>query len=264
MTEIPEHLLERSRARRAALGLGGGESGAAPAAPAEGAAPAAAPAAAAAAPAKAAAAAPVVAAKAPEIVLSPYAKAANARKKIPFWAVPVLLFLPLWGFLYWGTLDPAAEEAAGVSADGTTIYEARCATCHGGGGGGGAGPELMTVTQTFPDFHSHVWWVANGSRAVASGSPYGAADREGGQRVSGGGMPAFGTSLSAHDLLAVVYHEREAFGGASPEELAVIEAIAENPELPANFAEGSSLEEITDLLDSLIPAELADAAAAAG
>jgi mono/diheme cytochrome c family protein len=259
LTEIPEHLLERSRARRAALGLGGGDTGAAPAAtPTEGATPATAPAAS--SPAKQAAAAPIEAAKAPEIVLSPYAQAANARKKIPFWAVPVLLFLPLWGFLYWGTLDPASEEAAGIAVEGTEVYGS-CSSCHGASGGGGVGPELMTVTQTFPDYQSHVWWIVNGSLAVSPGSAYGSPDREGGQRISAGGMPAWGVALSAQELLAVVYHERE-IGGAPEEELAIIEAIAENPELPANFPEGSSLSEITEILDSVTPADAAAGGAA--
>jgi mono/diheme cytochrome c family protein len=252
LTEIPEHLLERSRARRAALGLGGGDAGAAPAAKPSGEAAAeAAPRAA--APAKAAAAAPVAATKAPEIQLSPYAKAAVARKKIPFWAVPVLLFLPLWGFLYWGTLDPAPVEASGIAAEGATIY-AKCASCHGASGGGGVGPAFDTVTETFPDYHSHVWWVVNGSDAVGVGSPYGAADRPGGQRVAKGGMPAWGAGLSAKDLLAVVYYERSHFGGATEQELAELEAIQANPALPANFAEGSSIDDITAQLNSLIPA----------
>lgn len=258
MTEIPEHLLERSRARRAALGLGGGESGAAPApaAPSGEAAPAEAKPA---APAKSAAAPAPVAAKKPEVELSPYAKAAIARKKIPFWAVPVLLFLPLWGFLYWGTLDPASEDAAGLAAEGAAIYSASCATCHGASGGGGAGPELMTVNQTFPDYESHVWWTVNGSAAVPLGTGYGSPDRDGGQRVAGGGMPPWGAGLSARELLAVVYYERQHFGGATEEELLALEAIADNPELPANFEEGSSLAEITELLASLTPEGLAAA-----
>jgi len=257
LTEIPEHLLERSRARRAALGLGGGETGAAPAvsSASESAAPATAPSAA--APAKAAAA-PIEAVKAPDIVLSPYAQAAIARKKIPFWAVPVLLFLPLWGFLYWGTLDKATVAEAGIAAEGDEVYGS-CASCHGASGGGGVGPELGTVTQTFPDYHSHVWWVVNGSLAVSPGAGYGSPDREGGQRVSAGGMPAWGAALSSQELLAVVYHER-VLGGAPEDELAILEAIAENPELPANFPEGSSISEITELLDSLTPEDVAASA----
>jgi mono/diheme cytochrome c family protein len=261
LTEIPEHLLERSRARRAALGLGGDDAGAPAAAPAAESGGASAPATTSAAPAKAAAA-PAPVAKAPEIVLSPYAQAAVARKKIPFWAVPVLIFLPLWGFLYWGTLDPEPVEATGLAAEGDAVYGTSCASCHGAAGGGGVGPELTGVTQTFPDYESHVWWIVNGSRAVPAGAPYGSPDREGGQRQSIGGMPPWGEALSSVELLAAVYHERQ-LSGATIEELAVLEAIAENPELPANFTEGSSLDEIRALLAGLVPEELVAAAAAA-
>ena len=107
MTEVPEHLLARSRERRAALGLGG-EGGAAPeaasAAPDAGgsevekAAPVA--------PAKVAASTPAVATpKEPEPV-PPYVEAAIRRKRVPYWAMPVIAFLPIWGVLYAQSLTP--------------------------------------------------------------------------------------------------------------------------------------------------------------
>lgn len=253
MTEIPEHLLERSRARRAALGLGGGEAAPAPAKAEAGATPAAP--AAGAPPAKAAAPAPVAAKKEPEVVLSPYAQAAISRKKIPFWAVPVLLFLPLWGFLYWGTLDPATVAASGPLAEGATIY-AKCAGCHGASGGGaGSIPALTTVQETFPDIDSHIWWVTDGSNGVSKGSPYGAADRPGGQRVSVGGMPAWGNALSAKQLLEVVYYERVHFGGedAKDPQISRLAELIASPKLPASFKEGTSADEIKALLDGIIP-----------
>ena len=77
LTEIPEHLLERSRARRAALGLGGDDP--APAKPATNVGADAPPAGSAKAPAKAAAAAALAAVKKPEVVHSPEVRAANAR-----------------------------------------------------------------------------------------------------------------------------------------------------------------------------------------
>jgi mono/diheme cytochrome c family protein len=254
LTEIPEHLLERSRARRAALGLGGGEAAPAPATAEGGESPA--PAAAAAPAKKAAAPAPVAAKKEPEVVLSPYAQAAIRRKKIPFWAVPVLLFLPLWAFLYWGTLDPAQEAASGPLAEGATIY-AKCAGCHGASGGGtGSIPALTSVEFTFPQVDSHVWWVTNGSNAVSKGTPYGSPDRPGGQHVSQGGMPAWGAALSAKQLLEVVYYERVHFGGESatdPEITRLAQLIA-SPKLPANFKEGTTEDDIKAELDAIIPA----------
>jgi mono/diheme cytochrome c family protein len=254
LTEIPEHLLERSRARRAALGLGGGDAGAAPAKAEPSAAPAAE--ARAAVPARAAAA-PVEVAKAPEIVLSPYAQAALARKKIPFWAVPVLLFLPLWGFLYWGTLDPHTEKAAGPLAAGATIYT-KCASCHGAtGGGAGSIPALTTTHDTFPDFAEQVWWVVSGSAnsppGVAKGTPYGSPARPGGQRIAVGGMPAWGNGLTAKELLEVVYYERVHFGGEDETKLARLKELAASTALPAHFTEGATLDEIRAVLDKAVP-----------
>src|SRR4051812_40281353 len=99
LTEVPEHLLQRSRDRRAALGLGGGDAGGAAARPS---APPAAPATATggAAPAKAAAAAPVVSAPKPPPFVPPYVRAAERRQRIPVWCLPVVAFLPVWGVLY--------------------------------------------------------------------------------------------------------------------------------------------------------------------
>ena len=145
MTEIPEHLLERSRARRAALGLGGDDAAPAKAAATAGAdAPAAGSAK---APAKAAAAA-IGAVKKPEVVHSPEVRAANARKRIPWWAAPVLLFLPLWSFLYVQTLEKPKAKAEGALAEGALVY-AKCAGCHGAtGGGNGAIPGFTTSPAT--------------------------------------------------------------------------------------------------------------------
>ena len=102
MTEIPEHLLKRSRERRAALG---GES--AEGAPAESESAAAPAPVAAATPARAAAAAPPAAAEPPAPPPPkpdpPYIQAAKRRRRIPYWAMPVLAALPLWGYVYGGS-----------------------------------------------------------------------------------------------------------------------------------------------------------------
>jgi hypothetical protein len=89
---------------------------------------------------------------------------------------------------------------------------------------------------------------------VSKGSPYGSADREGGQRISNGGMPSWAADLTAEELLSVVYYERAHFGGATETELAELAAIIENPDLPENFEAGSSVEDITAQLDALVPA----------
>lgn len=214
MTEVPEHLLERSRQRRAALGLGGGD--AAPAAAPDDSASAATPAAAPATTAAAApAAAPAPAAPAAPEPVPPYVEAALRRKKVPVWALPVIALLPLWAFLYVGSLSEPEVEVEGQLALGETVY-AQCAGCHGAGGGGGAGRQLSNgeVLATFPTIDGQLEFVAVGT-AGFQGKPYGNPDRAGGQHIGGsyGNMPAFIGTLTPEELLAVIRHERETLGG---------------------------------------------------
>ncbi len=247
MTEIPEHLLERSRARRAALGLGGGDAPAA-AAPAGG---SASPATTAASPAKAAAAAPVVAARKPEVVVTPEVRAANARKRIPWWAAPVLLFLPLWSFLYVQTLSEPGASVEGVLAEGEAIY-AKCAGCHGAtGGGAGAIPGFTNgmLLETFPEFAPQIEWIVKGSDGFKAVGSYGATNRP-----VAGGMPGWAAQLTAKELLAVIYYERVQFGGQDEADLEQLKTLAESPELPAQFEPTVTLAEIETLISDLAPA----------
>ncbi len=211
MTEVPEHLLARSRERRAALGLGGG----AAAEPSGGGAAAAPSSATPAAVARSAAPAPIAAA-APAVIeeakpVPAYLTPAAARRRMPVWIMPVLAFLPFWGILYigaFGSRDKA--EALTGAALGAEVYRAQgCSACHGAGGEGGVGPALHggEAVKTFPDVADHESWVKTGS-APFRGQPYGAEDREGGQRVATGGMPAF-SSLSDEEVAAVVLYERD-------------------------------------------------------
>ena len=213
MTEVPEHLLERSRARRAALGLAGGDEGSAEAAPAKQDAPSSA------APAKveerAPAAAPAAAA-APAVVeekpVPSYLRPEAKKTRIPMWVVPVLAVLPFWGVLYVGAFgDRTKEEALTGVALGAQVYRAQgCSSCHGGGGEGGVGPPLAggEAAKTFPEEQAHADWIKNGS-GPARGQMYGDPEREGGQRgPATGGMPGF-PQLSEAELQAVVLYERE-------------------------------------------------------
>jgi mono/diheme cytochrome c family protein len=210
LTEVPEHLLQRSRERRAALGLGGGEEGGAPAAAA---APAAAPAAD--TPAEdpgsvvpaAAAAAPAVAEPLPVYVAPP-----QPPKRIPVWMTPVLLLLPVWAFIYLGTFGERGGEELTPLQLGERVYNnSGCAGCHGATGGGGVGPALAgdDAEKTFPEEADHIAWIENGS-AASKGQPYGDPNREGGQRVAtSGAMPAFEGVLTPEEISAVVLYERE-------------------------------------------------------
>ena len=221
MTEIPEHLLKRSKERRAAIGgEPAGEDAPAADAPAASAAPAAA------APAAAApAAAPAVPAEPapppPPKPVRPEVAAALSRRKIPWWAASVLVALPLWAYVYQGTLEPPPAEEAGVLALGEAVY-GQCAACHGVTGGGVSGPALTGVLETWPDWRDHLAWVAVGSQGW-SGDTYGA-----NAKPKNGGMPPFAGTLSEEELAQVVLYERVEFGGLEEgsEEYVALDAIA--------------------------------------
>jgi mono/diheme cytochrome c family protein len=231
VTEIPEHLLKRSRERRAALGLGG--EAAAEAAPSEQAGAAATPATtgeAAPAPAASSGPAPRAAAQPPATPPppppdSPVVAAFKARRRMPFWAMAAVSLLPLWGFMYVRSLTEQAEAVAGPIGVGAEVYGS-CASCHGGTGGGGVGYALADgeVLATFPHIEDHIRFVYFGTAAynVAGVEIYGNPDREGGPHITGalGPMPAWGAEaageLTDAELLAVVCHERYTLGGADP------------------------------------------------
>lgn len=222
MTEIPEHLLKRSRERRAALS---GESAPAdtagsPATPAP-AAETTPVAAATPAPAKAAVpakpAAPVVK---PD---PPYVAAAKQRHKIPWWAMSTLALMPLILFMYIRGLTPQEAQASGPIADGAEVFNS-CSSCHlADGSGSAAGRQLNNgdVQLTFPKIEWQLNFVYTGSK-VHEGEVYGDPNREGGAHVGitqfGAEMPpqgsATGGALTDAQILAVVCHERYDLPGA--------------------------------------------------
>jgi len=215
LTEIPEHLLKRSRERRAAMGGDGGaqeggdsaESSGSSAAPAK--AAAATP-----APSMPAHPAPVSEAAAPPP--SPMVEAHQRRRKIPFWALGMLAFLPLWAYVYAGTLSPP-PAGEGPEVLGEEAYAGSgCAGCHGAAGGGGVGPAFAggAIYETFPSFVEHFEWVRLGSAGWLEerGDTYGAPDIP-----VGGGMPGFGEDqLSDAELVYIILHERSSLAGANP------------------------------------------------
>jgi mono/diheme cytochrome c family protein len=216
VTEIPEHLLKRSKAAKAQA-----EGGAAPADTAaveKTAAPASAPAVA----AKAAAPAAPVGPPPPKPDI-PVVAAAKARKKIPFWAFATLSILPLWAFMYVRALTPTTERIAGPLGDGAEAYSG-CSSCHGSAGEGGVGYAFSQgeVLKTFPRIEDQLRWVYAGSEAYAAAGVevYGDPKRAGTVHVTKakGVMPQqgekFGGALTDAQILAVVCHERFTLGGA--------------------------------------------------
>jgi hypothetical protein len=221
-------LLKRSRDRRAALGLGGGEAQPSGDAAAE-AAPAASPATtAAAAPAAAAPAGPAGRRPGPAPTEAPppkpdppYVAAATRRAKIPIWAMAALSVMPIWAFMYVRSLTEAPQTVEGPMAIGDEVYS-NCSSCHGGSGEGGTGRPLANgeVNKTFPHIEDQLRFVYFGTEGYNSAgvSIYGDPNREGGAHTAGsfGLMPSWGTNaggnLTDAEILGVVCHERYAFG----------------------------------------------------
>ncbi len=240
MTEVPEYLLQRSRERRAELGLlddtdaDGAATGSADAA-ASGAAGQLAATSGASADAAAAIAAAKESAKL-EVPAEPepdpqWVLAARRRHRIPIWAMPVLLALPLWGFVYVKLTEPPPEPITALT-EGAATYAARCASCHVGDGsgseGGGVGRPLYNgeTLLTFPSLDDDLLtWIKTGSEGVGVGNIYGDPNRLGGPRIAGetgANMPAFESVLSVNQIYSVARYVREVISG---EEIADEEAV---------------------------------------
>jgi mono/diheme cytochrome c family protein len=269
VTEIPEHLLKRSKERRAALGLGGEDAAQTPAAESAPSAPAT-PAVREAAPAATAptgrAAAAVPAAPPPPRPDSPVVAAAKRRRRIPVWAMAALSLMPIWAFMYWRSLTEQAEAAAGPIGLGAEVYT-NCASCHGGTGGGGVGYAFTggAVLETFPHIEDQIRYVYFGTGAynVAGVEIYGNPERDGGPHITGalGNMPQQGElaggGLTDYEILAVVCHERYTLGGADPAgELAeeYERWCSEESEIFASLEGGEySLPTMGDVVEDIIP-----------
>lgn len=225
MVEIPEHLLKRSKERRAALGLGGGE--ATPEAGAGGASEGAAtPAAAPAAPAPVPKAPPPEP-KAPEPPKPDpvYIQVAKYRPRLPWWSIPVFAGLPLWGWIFVNTLSPVEAEFDPL-ANGQTRFEDSCASCHSADGTGISTAPFDQLEETFPDFRDQMMWVYTGSQEWPQDT-YAAEGKEVG---AGGTMPSFG-DLTDTELAQVVLHERTAFTDVEiPETEEEGEPVGEDPD----------------------------------
>lgn len=274
LTEVPEHLLQRSRDRRRAMGMSVDDDGGAAPADTGAVVPAAA---AAAAPAmKAPVPFPAAAAPPPIEPPSEWVQAATGRQKIPYWVMPVLLFLPIWLVLYVGTLEePTREE--GVLYEGSVVYEENCASCHGATGGGGVGPAFSNgaIIETFPVAEDQMAWIAQGTDGWQDlgRSSYGANETA---YKSSAKMPAFGDELTTEEIIAVTFYERVTLGGYDVDEAFAEIAwdLVEHDELedlPEHWAEGANgvdeaqvVAQLAHARDELNDTGSADAEAAIG
>ncbi len=228
VTEIPEHLLKRSRERRSAIGQGGdAEAPAAESSVPATTAKAAAPAAAAPSGPPARTPAPAPAAPEPPKPDPIYVQAAKQRRTVPRWAMATLGLMPVWGFMYVRSVTEPPVVVEGPLGIGAEQYGA-CAACHGANGGGGVGYQFSggEVLATFPNIEDqlrYVYW-GTGQYNLAAVEIYGNPERDGGPHVTNGlgVMPQQGSEagggLTDYEILGVVCHERYALGGADPDD----------------------------------------------
>ena len=260
MVEVPDYLLERSRQRRSELTGTPAEGGDAPAAAAEAPSAASAPAAAAAPAPAAPVPIPEAAPQPPPEPDPPYVEAAHRRKRMPYWAASVMVFLPVWAIFYVGMLEPPPSDELVLADNGAAVYST-CASCHGADGSGTAtgrqlnGGELLLTFGSTPEFDGlahHLSWVYLGTAGTKrlGVDVYGDPARPGGQREVdsfASGMSGF-SNLSLDDLVSVVYYERVIHGGldaekAAHEEEMLLALVADAP----TFETGSP-DEISALL----------------
>lgn len=159
-------------------------------------------------------------------------EAAQRRKRIPLWAVPIFPALLVWGIIYLNGVTNPPPPSNTPDSLGAQVY-AKCASCHGAGGEGTgtapafAGGDLLKV---FPKWEDQVKWVNVGSgnwTAETGSKTFGDTKKPIDPNKT---MPGFGPlgsdkSLSCEDIVLVVRYEREHFAGAQPDDK--LDAMAE-------------------------------------
>src|SRR5699024_5745253 len=173
----------------------------------------------------------------------PVVAAAKARRKIPYWAAPVLLLLPVWGLIYADSMRESEEPETDPIVIGSEVFSGvgGCAGCHGGDGAGGpAGAQLAEghALETFEDPLSMVHWVAYGfGEGAHDNGTYGDVNRP---QITGA-MPGFAEELSPEQIASVVIYIRS---DMSPDEYDADEehgftpdAFEEDPEALADQVE---------------------------
>lgn len=93
-----------------------------------------------------------------------------------------------------GKAGPTPSDPA--LAQGSQVFEAHCATCHGAGGGGGAGPKLAgTVTKDYPNIDDQIDVITNGKGS--------------------GAMPAWKGKLTTEQIHDVAEYTRQCLGATA-------------------------------------------------
>jgi mono/diheme cytochrome c family protein len=236
VAEIPEHLLARSKARRAALT--GGDGAETPAAT----------------PASTPSSAASVAAATPAPAAPAATKAAKAEAAIPAPVTPVIprgqtfsratrvllmVGMPVWAFFYSGIFATPKSTVETPQQLGARLYAAQCASCHlangAGQDAGGVGRALWKgeAELTFPKLEEQIAFVRHGS--CQKGVPYGNPDRPGGEHKALSGMPAF-PDLTDEQIWAIITYERTVLSEKPWPELTAEELAAGEATLPTTIA----------------------------
>ena len=145
--------------------------------------------------------------------------------KIPWWAMPAVAGLAVWAVAL--RLHPrAADDRERLLIVGaTSSTRRRLRRCHGATGGGGVRPGLhrRRVVETFPDFNDHIdMGRPLGGQRPAPTATYGDTGRAG-RAAHRRRCPAFGAEHAdspRSEIALVVRYEREVLGRRSEPELA--------------------------------------------
>jgi mono/diheme cytochrome c family protein len=215
VAEVPQRLLDMSKARRALLAGKPAPEATAPAASTE-----VAVAASAATPATKAAPAGgggSGAASSPYPVIPASPLAPKGFRFAKMGSVFLLAVTPIWALFMFSAWAKPHVKGDTPAKSGSSLYALNCAGCHNANGsgteGGGIGRPLWNknAEKTFPDPAQQLAFIWHGS--CEPGTPYGNPAREGGQHAAKGGMPAFAGSLTATQLTYIVAYERASLSG---------------------------------------------------
>ena len=224
MTEIPEHLLRRSRERREALGLATGDEGAATPPPHtrrrgdalhRGRAGCGRHAG-----ARSRTGSPGCRRAAPEAAAA-LRRGGVATQAIPYWAIPVVALLPLWAFIYQWSLTPVTKAISGPLADGQELYTANCSPATSRRVpatrpvASASSSAMARSCQTFPDMADQIAFVKSGSEP-SSASPTATPT---GRVASTSARPACrrgARSSPTEEIDDVVCYERVVLSGQDP------------------------------------------------